>query len=79
MAANRLISNSLNIVPSLVLIVPSFPTIFGRDTSKTKNQAVKNVPIASNTVAKCGNTAGLMGEIYLVIDSMVLEKLGRRK
>lgn len=33
--------------------------------SNTKNHAVKNVPIARRTVAKCGNTVGFTGEMYL--------------
>lgn len=61
--ANKLIKSSLKITPSLKLP-------FGRDTSKTKNHAVKNVPMARSTVAKCGNTVGFIGEIYLVIVSI---------
>jgi hypothetical protein len=63
-AAKRLMRSSLKITPSLKFD-------FGRDTSKTKNQAVKNVPIAKRTHAKCGKTAGLIGETYLVIDSIL--------
>ena len=62
-AANKLISNSLNITPSLALN-------FGLDTSKTKNQAVKKVPMKSKTVARCGNTAGLINT-YRAIDSIL--------
>lgn len=39
-------------------------------TSYTKNQAVKKTPIPNRTIAKCGKTAGLTGDTYLVIDSM---------
>lgn len=62
-AANKLISNSLK-------TTLSFEFNFGRETSNTKNHAVKNVPIPSRTVAKCGNTAGLMGDTNLDIDSI---------
>uniref|UniRef100_A0A034WCN1 Uncharacterized protein n=1 Tax=Bactrocera dorsalis TaxID=27457 RepID=A0A034WCN1_BACDO len=61
--AQRLIESSLNRVRSL--------EFFGRDTTKTKNQAVKKVPIVSNTVARCGNTAGFTGETYRCILSML--------
>ena len=59
-AATREISNSLNMsLVNFVLV-----------TSYTKNHAVKNTPIPSNTTANSGNTAGFMGETYLVIDSI---------
>lgn len=35
----------------------------------TKNQAVKNMPMASRTIVRWGNTAGLTGLVYLVIAS----------
>ena len=35
----------------------------------TKNQAVKNVPIASRTTVRWGNTAGFTGLVYLVMAS----------
>lgn len=54
-AANRLMSSSLK-------MTPDFVWHFGRDTSKTKNHDVKKVPMMSRTVARCGNTVGLMGE-----------------
>lgn len=38
-------------------------------TSYTKNQAVKKIPIPSNTNVRCGKTAGFTGETYLTIDS----------
>lgn len=38
-------------------------------TSYTKNQAVKNMPMASNTTVRWGNTAGFTGLVYLVIAS----------
>lgn len=41
--------------------------------SNTKNQAVKNVPMASNTVVKYGNTVGLIGDIYLAASIMKTE------
>lgn len=63
--ANKLMSNSLK-------MVDSFCEFLGRDTSKTKNQAVKNVPMANRTVARCGNTAGLMGETYRIMESILL-------
>lgn len=63
-AANRLISNSLKITPLLL-------KFFGRDTTNTKNHDVKNVPMINNTPAKCGNTDGLIGDTYLVSDSIV--------
>lgn len=62
-AANKLMSNSLKMRP--VLLNP-----FGRETTKTKNHAVKKVPITNRTNAKCGNTDGLMGDTYRVNDSM---------
>lgn len=52
--AHRLMESSLNRVLSLEFL--------GRDTTNTKNQAVKKVPIVNNTVARCGNTAGFTGE-----------------
>lgn len=61
--ANREINSSLKMTPSLLF--------FGLDTSNTKNQAVKKVPIAKSTVAKCGNTVGFIGEMYLVIVSIL--------
>lgn len=60
-------SNSLKITP------PSLP-VFVRDISNTKNHAVKKTPIAVSMVAKCGNTAGLIGDTCLTIDSMILSK-----
>lgn len=63
MAANRLMNNSLKI--RVLLLNP-----FGRETTKTKNHDVKNVPIISNTVAKCGNIDGLIGDTYRVNDSI---------
>lgn len=68
MAANRLMSSSLK--TRLVLLNP-----FGRETTKTKNHDVKNVPIISKTVAKCGNTDGLIGDTYRVNDSIFLCKI----
>lgn len=35
----------------------------------TKNQAVKNIPMASSTTVRCGKTAGFTGLVYLVIVS----------
>lgn len=35
----------------------------------TKNQAVKNMPMASRTTVRWGNTAGFTGLVYLVIAS----------
>lgn len=64
-AANRLIRSSLKI--RLLLLNP-----FGRDTTNTKNHDVKNVPMMSRTVAKWGNTDGLIGDTYLVSDSIFL-------
>lgn len=53
--ATKATSNSfLRLLVRLVLV-----------TSYTKNHAVKNIPIPSNTTVKCGNTAGLTGEAYL--------------
>lgn len=63
-AANKLINSSLKTTPVL-------GQHFGRDTSKTKNQDVKNVPMISKTAAKCGNTDGLMGDTYRVRFSIV--------
>lgn len=40
--------------------------------SKTKNHAVKNVPMARRTVAKWGNTDGLTGEMYLANVASIL-------
>lgn len=41
--------------------------------SNTKNHAVKNVPIASKTVAKEGNIVGFIGETYLPkVDSILI-------
>lgn len=58
-AATNEINNSLNIsLVNLVLV-----------TSYTKNHAVKNIPIPSNTIASNEKTAGFTGETYLVIDS----------
>lgn len=62
-AANKLISSSLN-TSALLLMA------FGRETTKTKNQDVKNVPMISRSPAKCGNTDGLMGDTYRVNDSI---------
>lgn len=56
-------SSSLN--TSALLLTP-----FGRETTKTKNHDVKNVPMISSNVAKCGNTDGLMGDTYRVNDSI---------
>lgn len=39
-------------------------------TSYTKNHAVKNIPIPSKSIVRCGNTAGLIGEAYRTIDSI---------
>lgn len=64
-AANKLISNSLKI--TALLLNP-----FGRDTTKTKNHDVKNVPMINKTVAKCGNTDGFIGDTYRVNDSILL-------
>lgn len=63
-AANRLIKSSLKIAPGLL-------DAFGRDTTYTKNQDVKNVPMVNSTMAKCGNTDGLIGETCLLSDSIV--------
>lgn len=62
-AANKLINNSLKTIPLLL-------TPFGRETTNTKNHDVKNVPIISNTVAKCGNTDGFIGDTYRESDSI---------
>lgn len=62
-AANKLMSSSLK--TSALLLTP-----FGRETTKTKNHDVKNVPIINSNVAKCGNTDGLMGDTYRVNDSI---------
>lgn len=35
----------------------------------TKNQAVKNMPMASSTTVRWGNTAGFTGLVYLVMAS----------
>lgn len=35
---------------------------FGRDTTNTKNQDVKNVPMTSNIEANNGNAVGLIGD-----------------
>lgn len=59
-AATKDISNSLNIsLVNLVLV-----------TSYTKNHAVKNTPIPSNTIPSSEKTAGFIGETYLVIKSI---------
>lgn len=58
-------------------MVLSFEFVFGLETSNTKNHAVKNVPNISRTDAKCGKLAGLMGEIYLDMDSIL--KLRKKK
>lgn len=59
-AATKEIDNSLNIsLVNLVLV-----------TSYTKNHAVKNIPIPSNTIASREKMAGFTGETYLVIDSI---------
>lgn len=59
-AATKEIDNSLNIsLVNLVLV-----------TSYTKNHAVKNIPIPSNTTASSEKMAGFTGETYLVIDSI---------
>lgn len=63
-AANKLIKSSLNIRPLLL-------KVFGRDTTNTKNHDVKNVPIINRTVAKCGNTDGLIGDTYRLSDSII--------
>lgn len=65
-AANKLIKSSLKI--RLLLLRP-----FGRDTTNTKNHDVKNVPMTNRTVAKCGNTDGLIGDTYLESDSIFLK------
>lgn len=62
-AANKLINNSLKMAP--LLAEP-----FGRETTKTKNHAVKIVPIINNTVAKCGNTDGFIGDTKRAIESI---------
>lgn len=64
-AANKLINNSLKITPPASLVANFL------ETSKTKNQAVKNVPIINKMPARCGKIAGLTGDIYLVIDSIL--------
>lgn len=66
--ANKLINISLRISPVLL-------NTFGRDTTKTKNQDVKKVPIINNTVAKCGNTDGLIGNTCRDSDSISYSKL----
>lgn len=53
--ANKLNSNSLKM--SALWANP-----FGRDTTNTKNQDVKNVPMTSRTVASNGNADGLIGD-----------------
>lgn len=63
-AANKLINSSLK--TSVLLLTP-----FGRETTKTKNHDVKNVPIINKIVAKCGNIDGLMGDTYRVSDSIL--------
>lgn len=68
--AQKLIESSLNRVCSF--------EFFGRDTTNTKNQAVKKVPIVSSTVARCGNTAGFTGETYRCILSMLFLKLFKK-
>lgn len=65
MAANKLMSNSLKM--RVLLLNP-----FGRETTKTKNHDVKNVPIIRSTVAKCGNTDGLIGDTYRVNESIFI-------
>lgn len=62
-AANKLMSNSLK--TSALLLAP-----FGRDTTKTKNHDVKNVPMINRTVAKCGNADGFIGDTYRVYESI---------
>lgn len=64
--AHKLIESSLNKVRSFELL--------GRETTNTKNQAVKKVPIVSNTVARCGNTEGFTGEMYRCIVSIFLKR-----
>lgn len=61
--ANKLISISLKMAPVLL-------DTFGRVTTNTKNQDVKKVPIINNTVAKCGNTDGLIGNTCRDSDSI---------
>lgn len=63
-AANKLINNSLKMTP------PSLLDNF-LETSKTKNQAVKSVPTNNKMPARCGKIAGLTGEIYLVMESIL--------
>lgn len=41
-------------------------------TSYTKNHAVKNTPIPKRIIVKLGNTAGLIGETYLDMDSIAI-------
>lgn len=41
----------------------------------TKNQAVKNMPMASRTTVRWGNTAGFTGLVYLVIASSSCDKI----
>lgn len=70
-APNKLISNSLN------MTLLSFAAAFARDISNTKNHAVKKIPIANPIVARCGNTAGLIGDVCRTIDSMLKMSVGK--
>lgn len=45
----------------------------------TKNQAVKNMPMASRTTVRWGNTAGFTGLVYLVIASSSCEPQQRER
>jgi len=38
----------------------------------TKNQAMKNIPMLSSTTDRCGNTAGLMGLTYRLIELIAM-------
>lgn len=68
------IDATIEIVTSLISSLVNFVDV----TSYTKNQAVKNNPIAKRTNAKWGYTAGFTGLMYLApIDSIfsILENL----
>lgn len=60
------LSFCLPLSPLLCVFLP------GLLTSNTKNQAVKKVPMVSKTVASRGNADGLIGDVYRIIDSIVV-------
>lgn len=59
----------LELPVNVIDVILNFDLIRQFKKGYTKNQAVKNMPMASKTTVRWGNTAGFTGLVYLVMAS----------